>query len=233
MRVLLLAFLCLFSTKSFAAHELDLKALFKDNSKIDGALISVYGPNDTLLRNMRWQISKLRATVFLNRIERMTKLEEENFPQSVPTPKHPEYNYIKVQLIHVDRTLFEPIYVVQDWVYPEDKTSYFKDQDQDLEYWLMSTSITVEQLTNANILMRVNSYNNCVRVGNNFDQTAPEKCYMPDGSIFYNTAEKFEEKDLEIFKFEDCVDAGYETTKKYPRRCVSKGRVFLAPFALR
>lgn len=233
MRFLLLAFLCLFSIKASAAHDLDLAELFKSNAKIDGALISVYGPNNTLLRDMRWQISKLRATVLLNRIERMTELEEENFPTSVPTPKHPEYNYIKVQLINVDRKLYEPIYIVKNWIYPGDKTRYFKDNDQEFEYWLMSTSITVKQLQNANNLMQINTYNNCVRIGNNFDQTSPEKCYMADGSIFYNTNEEFVAKDYKIMNFEDCVEAGYESTKKYPRRCVSKGRVYLAPFALR
>lgn len=212
---------------------LDLKKLFKDNSKVEGALISVYGPNNVLLKNMGWEIGKLKATVLLNRIERLTELEEEDFPKSLETPPHKEYDHIKIELLNVDRKVYAPIYVVKNYTYPEDKSLYFRDENRTFEFWLMSTSQTVEQLANANKLLRVNSYKDCVRVGNNFDETNPEKCYMPDGSVFYNTGEAFEDKDYSILNYEDCIDAGYETTEKFPRRCVSKGRVFLAPFELR
>lgn len=97
------------------------------------------------------------------------------------------------------------------------------DLNRELEYAIWGMNYTVKNQELMWKMLPINSFKDCVKLGNRLVETSPRQCLLTNRDIFLEVNEKATQESLSIKNFEDCLTKGQAIINTFPRRCIAAG----------
>lgn len=177
---------------------------------------------------LTWTLSLLDIPIFLAKVQDLPEALL-SIPQALAAPT--KYGYLKVNVYDSDGKPFQPVMVRYDEVRIEGHKRPYRDEQRNLEMWLVGTLGNYDARTIAAPLMGALTYDQCLNMGNPIIQTDPEQCVLPDGTTFINVDSKITKEAAKIHDFDSCIkNPKNPIVNTFPRKCIAPGgRMYVEP----